>query len=76
MSEVEINVKNLSPELKNAKKKLEEKLINLNKTLSNENLKYVKKIFEKTLENENTKLIKNKDKLKDDILDNNIINLN
>ena len=76
MSEVEINVKNLSPELKKAKMKLEEKLINLNKTLSSDNLKYVKNIFEKTLKNENENLKKNKDKLKDDSLEMNIINLN
>ena len=76
MSEIELNVKNLSPELIQARDKIQDKLIILKKKLSEDNFFYVKSIFEKTLEKENLNLSKSKNYLVNDNIENKIINLN
>ena len=76
MSEIELNVKNLSPELIQARDKIQEKLIILKKKLSEDNFFYVKSIFEKTLGKENLNLSKSKNYLVNDNIENKIINLN
>ena len=76
MSEIELNVKNLSPELIQARDKIQDKLIILKKKLSEDNFFYVKSIFEKTLEKENLNLSKSKNYLFNNNIENKIINLN
>ena len=76
MSEIELNVKNLSPELIKARVKIQDKLIILKKKLSEDNFFYVKNIFEKTLEKENLNFSKSTNYLVDNNIKNDIINLN